>query len=137
VRLTRLVYLTLILGVCFPPVYSRTAVIHGRVVNESGKPVAHARVSVVYADHAVKNFRADANGEFEMILSGPLPAQLHAFAPGYAVLQMDVSDPSQNDLVLRLRPLRLADSVTVVASRTTLPISRSTQSVVVLSREEQ
>jgi len=137
VRLTRLVYLTLILGVCFPPVYSRTAVIHGRVVNESGKPVAHARVSVVYADHAVKNFRADANGEFEMILSGPLPAQLHAFAPGYAVLQMDVSDPSQNDLVLRLRPLRLADSVTVVASRTTLPMSRSTQSVVVLSREEQ
>jgi outer membrane receptor protein involved in Fe transport len=109
----------------------------GRVLDESGKPVPSVRLVVVFADGKVEDVRATDAGEFALALQGALPARLQAFSPGYAIFQQDLVETSGPDLVITLQASRLADSVTIVASKTQLPLSRLTQSVVVLSREQQ
>ncbi len=109
----------------------------GRVLDESGKPIASVRILVVFADGTAVDLRSLENGEFHADIQGNIPARLRAFSPGYAPFETALAEGGNRDLTVTLHPSRLADSVTVVASRTQLPMSRSTQSVLLLSREQQ
>src|SRR5437867_9498358 len=109
----------------------------GRILDESGKPVASVRVVVIFADGKTTRVRPTDSGEFQIELDGTLPASLRALSPGYALYEQELNETSDQELVVTLHPSLLADSVTVVASRSRLPMTRSTQSVLVLGREQQ
>ena len=110
---------------------------NGRVVDEAHRPVAHARIHVIYADGTIESERSDEAGEFRLNLAGPLPARLQVLVAGFALAEVELPDASSEPITVELRPSRLADSVTVTASRTEIPASRSTQSVFLLPREDQ
>jgi outer membrane receptor protein involved in Fe transport len=113
----------------------RAAGLEGRVTDANDRPVARVRVVVSYADGVVEEQRSDAGGEFRLALPGRLPARVQAFAPGFALFESELTDAGAR-LAIALEPSRLADTVTVTASRTETPASRSIQSVIVLPRED-
>src|SRR5919201_2027248 len=80
-----------------------------RLVDPNGKPVAGARVAAVFADGTAAELRSDA------------------------VARVEIPGDATAEAVVTLAAGRLADSVTVTASRTELPISRSIPSTIVLS----
>jgi len=110
---------------------------HGRILDESDQAIPFARIVVAYADGTIEEVRADESGSFNLDPKGNLPVRLEVFAPGYATAQRELVDWSAGEISIRLGPSRLADSVTVTASRGELPISRSTQSVTLLSSADQ
>jgi outer membrane receptor protein involved in Fe transport len=117
--------------------YSQLASLRGRVTDESGKPIPFARVVGIFPDDTRVDIRANEHGEFDLELKAVSPIKLQAFAPGYAPVIKDLIDPLEGVIELRLATSRLADSVIVTASRGELPMSRSTQSVVVVGRDQQ
>ena len=119
------------------PIYGQPASLHGRVTDESDKPVPFARVVGIFPDDTTVAIRADERGEFHLELGTVPPIRLRAFAPGYAPVIKDLTAPIEGVILLRLAASRLADSVIVTASRGELPMSRSTQSVVVVGRDQQ
>src|SRR5688572_26902567 len=102
------------------------ASLHGRVTDESGKPISFARVVGIFPDDTRVDIRADERGEFNLELKAVPPLKLQAFAPGYAPGIKELTDPLGGVIELRLAISRLADSVVVTASRGALPMSRST-----------
>ena len=57
---------------------------NGRVVDEAHRPVAHARIHVIYADGTIESERSDEAGEFRLNLAGPLPARLQVLVAGFS-----------------------------------------------------
>src|SRR5262249_53166944 len=101
-------------------------------------PIPFARIVASYADGNVEEVRVDdKTGTFNLEQKGKPPVRLEVYAPGYSVAQRELADFDGSELSIRLAPLRLADSVTVTATRGQLPLPRSTQSVTLLSAEDQ
>jgi outer membrane receptor protein involved in Fe transport len=116
---------------------AQSAAAQGRILDESDHAIPFARIVASYADGNVDEVRTDENGRFNFELKGNLPVRLQVYAPGYAAAQRELADLDSGEISIRLGPSRLADSVTVTATRGELPISRSTQSVTLLSDEDQ
>src|SRR5687768_3091004 len=93
------------------PIYGQPASLHGRVTDESDKPVPFARVVGIFPDDTTVAIRADERGEFHLELGTVLPIRLRAFAPGYAPVIKDLTAPIEGVILLRLAASRLADSV--------------------------
>ena len=137
ITLARLFSLISLLLLPAGSMFGQTGSLHGRVMDESGKSIPFARIVAIFSDDTTVDLRSDERGEFHVEPKAVRPIKLRAFAPGYAPAIKDLTEPLEGVVTLRLAPSRLADSVIVTASRGELPMSRSTQSVVVIGRDQQ
>ena len=110
-----------------------------RIVDENDQPVSFAHVQILQADGTTRNLRANDVGEFSLDgdWRATLPAEIRIFAAGYTIGSVRLSEESGLSSPIVLRTARVGDSVTVTAARAELPLTRSTNSVILLSSQEQ
>ena len=110
-----------ILSLCWQPVIAQTSsaveakpgTITGRVVNESGRPLPNARVSVRrwgLMDPQSIHTTTDREGKFELSGLQPVNYQVFAYLQGYVPLRLDL-DETQPTVY------RAGDSVTLVLTK--------------------
>jgi carboxypeptidase family protein len=88
------------------PTPPNTGTITGRVINDSGQPIAHATVTVYASGLSQPRFATtDDSGSFEVSGLDPLPYSVYASAPAHIMPPRDPDSPPAT--------YRLGDSVTV------------------------
>lgn len=122
--LSRALVLVAIALPAFANAQTRTEIIRGTVVSDSGKPVADASVIATRApDRAIFQARADAGGRFALtIADGTGDYLVHISAAGYSAFRKRVT---------RAPNAAAADSVFVVEAMLTAPVAQQLQTVTV------
>lgn len=112
-------------------------VLRGVVVDEDGAAVADARVAMLDLSHP--NYtQTDTEGRFHFTVVPPGGFTLSVAAEGFAKFERRWSEGAWNGEEVRvvLRPVSLAERVTVTAARTETRLAETAASVVVLGEEE-
>jgi outer membrane receptor protein involved in Fe transport len=124
---------SLLLALFFLCSSALAAEIHGRVVDETGAAIVHARVEF-RAGQETKSTLTDTNGVFELVTAAS-SGDLTVSAPGFATATLAWQDTGE-PVKVKLRPQSVAQSVVVTAERTATPISETAANVVALNATE-
>jgi outer membrane receptor protein involved in Fe transport len=121
----------LLLATALPASAERPVAITGVVRDESGSPVAGARITV--DPPAALEVTTVADGTFSFEAAGG--GRLHVTAPGFAEVEASWSATATGPLVVVVRPSRRED-VTVTAGRTRTRLGDTAERVIVLGQAE-
>ncbi len=136
---TRTFVLTLTLFV-FSAAYTVAAPsqIEGRVTDPDGRPVAHASIVVSSALGATLRTETDAAGRFVLAGLAAGRYQVLASAPALAADPVDVTvtEEASSTMTIALRVRALSETLIVSASQIDQPLSRTPDSVTVISGQE-
>ncbi|MDQ4122933.1 MAG: TonB-dependent receptor [Acidobacteriota bacterium] len=132
--ITKLIFLTAFLLVCFFHQTVKAQTISGTVRDERQAPVADAQVNLVSANQVVSRAKTDENGDFSLTTSGAVNLALQIRAAGFARFEKRL-DENENRLEITLSPENVSAEVTVSIARTETRLSETPASVVVLNRE--
>ncbi|HET7873063.1 MAG TPA: TonB-dependent receptor plug domain-containing protein, partial [Terriglobales bacterium] len=124
---------SLLLALLFVSSLAFAAQIHGRVVDESGAVIPHARVEL-HAGQEAKSTHTDTNGVFQLVTTAS-SGELTVSAPGFATATLAWQDNGE-PVTVKLRPQSVAQNVVVTAERAATPISATAANVQVLNATE-
>ena len=123
---------------CFAPSSAQTSTrIEGVVQDQTGAPIAHAKVTLRSSDTLITESMTDDTGRFVLEATGQ-GATLNASAPGFAPFERSLSEIQSGATLLKivLLPAPLSEQVTVTATRTETTLGETAASIVSLSSTE-
>lgn len=123
----------LLLSIVTIPTFGQSQKVVGKVLDQSGSPVAGASLIVKSPDGRERIVQSDGQGRFE-IDARPGENRLEVFVQGFERASIDISSAS-SELSITLAPQPISESVTVTAARTQISADDSTVPVSVVSRE--
>jgi outer membrane cobalamin receptor len=108
----------------------------GRLVDPQGQPVQGATVVAVSATSALASTTSDEQGRFEFAALADGPFDITASAPGLTGEARRVSPASGAVLEISLRLAAVAETLVVSASQVDQPLSRTADSVTIITGHE-
>lgn len=108
------------------------AVTSGKILDQSGTPVAGARVQLIVATGPVIETTSDIRGAFLIDSGNRIGATLSISAPGFARKEVNVTE--NLEVALEIAPV--ADTITVIGSVVPAPLTEQASSITIIPRSE-
>lgn len=112
--------------------------LEGVVIDQSGAPIAGARVSMRMRAGSASEITTDDEGKFRLGQTGAIEAIIHVKADGFASREVKIKEAldASGQLRIVLLPAPLSEAVTVTATRTETRLNDVAGSLVILSAQD-